>query len=50
MNFTKLELKKAYRSFRDDFVKDFLKPVLSQSVLYQRAVGFFSSYALYSLR
>lgn len=39
-------LKNEYRSFRDNIVEDFYVPVLKEAILYQRAVGFFSSSAL----
>lgn len=46
MSFTDLELKMAYRSSNDDIVRDFMIPVLKESVMYKRAVGFFSSSSL----
>lgn len=46
MSFKDLKIKKEYRSLLDNIVKDFYCPVLGQSVLYKRAVGFFSSTAL----
>ncbi|HOQ38530.1 MAG TPA: DEAD/DEAH box helicase family protein [Acetivibrio sp.] len=46
MSFTKLTIKSEYRSLSDNIVKDFYLPVLDQSILYKRAVGFFSSTAL----
>ena len=46
MSFKDLEIKKEYRSLIDNIIKDFYCPVLEQSVLYKRAVGFFSSTAL----
>ena len=46
MDFTGLSLKEEYRSFTDNIVKSFYVPLLSRGVLYQRAVGFFSSSAL----
>lgn len=46
MGFLDLNLKREYRSFKDDIVKEFYLPVLSNAVLYRRAVGFFSSSAL----
>ena len=46
MSLRSLNIKQEYRSFHDDPVKDFFIPILSQSILYQRAVGFFSSTAL----
>lgn len=39
-------IKNEYRSLIDDIVKDFYVPLLKNAVLYQRAVGFFSSSAL----
>lgn len=41
-----LDLKLQYRSSTDSIARDFLVPALSRSVLYQRAVGFFSSTSL----
>lgn len=49
MSFIDIDIKREYRSLLRDVVKDFYTPVLSQSVLYRRAVGFFSSSALLSL-
>ena len=49
MSFKDLHIKNEYRSFTDDIVRDFYTPVLSEAVLYQRAVGFFSSSALVML-
>lgn len=46
MAFKELLLKKEYRSFTDDIVNNFYIPLLDKSILYQRAVGFFSSSAL----
>lgn len=46
MGLRELTIKSEYRSFIDDVVKDFYIPLLSEAVLYQRAVGFFSSSAL----
>lgn len=44
-----LDLKNEYRSFADDIVQTFYIPVLKNTILYQRAVGFFSSSALSAL-
>ena len=41
-----LSLKLSYRSSRDDLVQDFFVPCLEESVLYRRAVGYFSSSGL----
>lgn len=49
MDFTGLDIKHEYRSLLGDVVRDFYTPVLSRSVKYCRAVGFFSSSALISL-
>ncbi|MEX1029112.1 MAG: DEAD/DEAH box helicase family protein [Paenibacillaceae bacterium] len=46
MRFRDLSIKKEYRSFSDDIVNNFYIPLLDKAVLYQRAVGFFSSSAL----
>ncbi|MCF2657512.1 DEAD/DEAH box helicase family protein [Lacrimispora saccharolytica] len=46
MSFMDLSLKEEYRSFSDDILDEFYIPVLNESVMYQRAVGFFSSTAL----
>lgn len=46
MSFTDIQIKPEYRSFNDDIVRDFYVPLLHESVLYKRAVGFFSSTAL----
>ena len=49
MSLRDLDLKTEYRSLSDDVVNDFYLPVLKESILYQRAVGFFSSSALCQL-
>lgn len=49
MSFQDIELKPEYRSRLDNVVRDFYNPVLSQAIMYKRAVGFFSSSALLSL-
>ncbi|NLL62775.1 MAG: DEAD/DEAH box helicase family protein [Ruminococcaceae bacterium] len=49
MNLQELDLKLEYRSKVDDIIRDFYIPVLKRSVLYRRAVGFFSSSALLAL-
>lgn len=41
-----LDIKTEYRSLQDDLITDFFVPTLKKSVLYKRAVGFFSSTAL----
>lgn len=46
MGFKDIPIKNEYRSLIDDVVKDFYIPLLGRAVLYQRAVGFFSSSAL----
>lgn len=46
MSFLTLNLKREYRSFKDNIVRKFYLPVLKNSVIYKRAVGFFSSSAL----
>ena len=49
MSFIDLQLKPEYRSLLDDVIKEFYTPVLTESVRYKRAVGFFSSSALVEL-
>ena len=49
MSFVDLQIKPEYRSLLDDVVKEFYIPVLTESVFYKRAVGFFSSSALVEL-
>ena len=49
MSFRDLDLKMEYRSRRDSVVNDFYIPALNESVLYKRAVGFFSSTSLVEL-
>lgn len=46
MSFKDLNLKKEYRSFQDNIIEDFYIPTLKKSVIYKRAVGYFSSTAL----
>ena len=46
MRFRDLKIKNEYRSFTDDIVNNFYIPLLERAILYQRAVGFFSSTAL----
>ena len=46
MNFQNLTLKREYRSSNSDMVNEFYVPILNNSVLYRRAVGFFSSTSL----
>lgn len=43
MSFEHLELKRKYRSATETLIEEFYSPVLENSVLYQRAVGYFSS-------
>lgn len=46
MSLIDIEIKKEYRSLIDNIVKEFYIPLLSEAVVYKRAVGFFSSSAL----
>lgn len=46
MSFKDEEIKTEYRSGKSNVIRDFYIPVLSQAVIYKRAVGFFSSTAL----
>ncbi len=45
-NLSELQLKISYRTGRDDLVNDFYVPCLNSSILYQRAVGYFTSSSL----
>jgi superfamily II DNA or RNA helicase len=45
-NLSKFVLKPKYATYSDDLVQDFYNPILSESSLYKRAVGYFSSTAL----
>lgn len=49
MSFKELSLLKHYKTYKNDIIKEFYTPVLKKAVLYQRAVGFFSSTALIDL-
>lgn len=49
MSLRDITLKTEYRSLLDNVVNEFYTPALSESVLYKRAVGFFSSSALLEL-
>lgn len=49
MSLRDVPLKTEYRSLLDNVISEFYAPVLKQSVLYKRAVGFFSSSALIDL-
>lgn len=49
MGFQNLQILRSYKTNKHDVVKEFYIPVLKQSVLYKRAVGFFSSTALVEL-
>lgn len=46
MSLLDVNLKKEYRSPRDDIVNDFYIPLLTEAKLYKRSVGFFSSSSL----
>ena len=46
MSLLDVNLRKEYRSPRDDIVNDFYIPLLKEAVLYKRSVGFFSSSSL----
>lgn len=46
MSLKEVNLKKSYRTPKDNVIKDFFIPLLSNAKVYKRAVGFFSSSAL----
>lgn len=49
MGYESLDILRSYKTNKNNIVRDFYLPVLRQSVLYKRAVGFFSSTALIEL-
>lgn len=49
MSLVDINIKSEYRSLIDNVVDDFYIPILKESILYQRAVGFFSSSALIAI-
>lgn len=49
MSLADIHIKNEYRSLLDNVVTDFYIPILQESILYQRAVGFFSSSALIAI-
>ena len=46
MGYERLNILRGYKTNKNDIVQEFYLPVLKESVLYKRAVGFFSSSAL----
>ncbi|MDE7055991.1 MAG: DEAD/DEAH box helicase family protein [Lactobacillus sp.] len=49
MSFKDIPLLRYYKTYKNNIVGEFYTPVLQQAVLYQRAVGFFTSGALIDL-
>lgn len=49
MGFESLNISRSYKTNKNNIVKEFFLPVLECSVMYKRAVGFFSSTALIEL-
>lgn len=49
MSYDKLTILRNYKTNKNNIVKEFYIPILKESVLYKRAVGFFSSTALVDL-
>ena len=49
MGYENLNILRSYKTNKNDIVREFYIPILTQSVLYKRAVGFFSSTALIEL-
>lgn len=43
MSLSGLEIKRKYRTFTEEIIKDFYNPILSNSIIYKRSVGYFSS-------
>lgn len=49
MSLDNLTIRKEYRNLKCDIIHDFYIPILSEAVVYKRAVGFFNSAALYEM-
>jgi len=49
LGFEEIKILRNYKTNKNDVIKEFYLPALKQSVLYKRAVGFFSSTALIEL-
>lgn len=49
MSLRDVKIEKVYRNLSNDVIKDFYIPVLRETVVYKRAVGFFNSSALYEI-
>lgn len=49
MTLSDLYIAKEYRNLKCDVINDFYVPILSNAVMYKRAVGFFNSAALYEM-
>lgn len=49
MSFKDIYLLRYYKTYKNNIVREFYTPVLKEAVLYQRAVGFFTSGALIDL-
>jgi hypothetical protein len=49
LGYESLDILRSYKTNKNNIVRDFYLPVLRQSILYKRAVGFFSSTALIEL-
>lgn len=49
MSFRDIPLLRYYKTYKHNLVREFYTPVLKEAVLYQRAVGFFTSGALIDL-
>lgn len=49
MSYKDIAISRSYKTNKNDIVREFYVPALKQSVLYKRAVGFFSSTALVEL-
>lgn len=49
MGYETLDILRSYKTNKHDIVREFYVPILKESVLYKRAVGFFSSTALIEL-
>ncbi|MCH5147783.1 MAG: DEAD/DEAH box helicase family protein [Clostridiales bacterium] len=49
MGLSSLTIQKEYRNLKCDIIHDFYIPILTETIVYKRAVGFFNSAALYEM-
>lgn len=49
LSYRNINILRSYKTNKNDIIMEFYNPILNTSILYERAVGFFSSYALIEL-